>query len=138
MEKVFKPMFFTGAIVFLAVLLTSGMASAQTVSVGPTATYSGGNPPTVDIDATIDCQTHDAYILEFEATQNQGRFEGVAFLQGTCSDIATAAAGGPLSLNVFDGFKKFRAGPLTLLVRIFDDANPRAFVKGLGFYLKGK
>lgn len=133
MRKVFKSMFFTGVIALLAVLLTSGMASAVTgvTNVQPNADFQNGNTVIV-VDASIVCENAGDLVV-FEATQTQGRHIGIGVLEHLCSGAGTID--GPFTIPVFEGLK-FRNGPFTLLVRIFDTGG--AFVNGQGFQLKGK
>jgi hypothetical protein len=133
MRKVFKSLFFTGGIALMAVLLTSGMASAVTAvtNVQPNADYQNGNTEIV-VDASIVCENANDLVV-FEAMQSQGRNFGVGVFEHVCSGAGTVA--GPFTIHAFDGLT-FRSGPFTLLVRIFD-ANG-AFANGQGFKLKGK
>jgi hypothetical protein len=131
MQRVFSVIFFRGVVTLLAILLFTGLATAQTevTNVQPNADYENGN---VIVDASVDCAAVGDLVV-FEATQNQGRHTGIAVFELPCTSIATIP--GPFSLTVFEGLK-FRSGPFTLLVRIFDTAG--AFAKGQGFHLKGK
>jgi hypothetical protein len=132
MQKVFKSIFFTGVIALLAVLLTSGMASAVTevTNVQPNADYQNGSSEIV-IDASIVCENTD--LVVFEAVQTQGRHMGIGVLEVECSGAGTI--NGPFTIPVFDGLR-FRSGPFTLWARIFD--TNRVFLNGQGFQLKGK
>jgi hypothetical protein len=133
MQKVFKSIFSTGVIALLAVLLTSGMASAvtQVTNVQPNADYQNGSTEIV-IDASIVCENTGDLVV-FEAVQTQGRYVGIGVLEVECSGAGTT--NGPFTISVFDGLR-FRSGPFTLWSRIFD--SNRVFVNGQGFQLKGK
>ena len=133
MRKVFKSIFLTGVMAALGVLVAIGVASAVTevTNVQPIAAYQTGNTEIV-IDASIVCENADDAVV-FEAVQTQGRHIGIGVLEVPCAGIGTI--NGPFTIPVFDGMK-FRSGPFTLWVRIFDNAG--AFVQGQGFQLKGK
>jgi hypothetical protein len=133
MRKVFKSIFSTGVIALLAVLITSGMASAvtQVTNVQPNADYQNGSTEIV-IDASIVCENTGDLVV-FEAVQTQGRHMGIGVLEVECSGAGTT--NGPFTISVFDGLL-FRSGPFTLWSRIFD--SNRVFVNGQGFQLKGK
>jgi hypothetical protein len=92
MQKVFKSIFFTGVIALLAVLLTSGMASAVTevTNVQPNADYQNGSSEIV-IDASIVCENIDDLVV-FEAVQTQGRHMGIGVLEVECSGAGTLKA----------------------------------------------
>ena len=125
--------FFTGVFALMAVLLTSGMASAVTgvTNVQPNADYQNGNTEIV-VDASIVCENANDLVV-FEATQTQGRNIGIGVFEHLCLGAGTVA--GPFTIPAFDGLT-FRSGPFTLLVRIFDADGK--FANGQGFKLKGK
>jgi len=133
MRKIFKSIFFTGVIALLAVLLTSGMASAvtQVTNVQPNTDYQNGGTEIL-IDASIVCENVGDLVV-FEAVQTQGRLMGIGVLEVECSGAGTI--NGPFTIPVFDGIR-FRSGPFTLWARIFD--TNRVFLNGQGFQLKGK
>jgi hypothetical protein len=131
MQRASNFSFLRGLVTLLAILLFTGLATAQTevTNVQPNADFDNDN---VIVDASVDCAAVGDLVV-FEATQSQGRHTGIAVFELPCTSVATVP--GPFSLPVFEGLK-FRSGPFTLLVRIFDSTG--AFAKGQGFHLKGK
>jgi hypothetical protein len=131
MQRVCNFIFFRGLVTLLAILLSNGLATAATevTNVQPNADFQND---TIVVDASVDCAAVGDLVV-FEATQGQGRHTAIAVFELPCTSIATVP--GPFSLPVFEGLK-FRSGPFTLLVRIFNADG--TFAKGQGFHLKGK